>query len=101
MDDGRTHEVRFRRAPDVLWRNVGADVLTARPRAEGFDLLSGGAGHVWRCLERPRTRAEVIELLAAGGALPEDPETAVQRVLDDLTDRGLVEPVADRGADRG
>lgn len=101
MHDGHAEEMRFRRVAEVLWRNVGTDVLAARPGEEGFDLLGGGAGRVWRCLDRPRTRPEVIGLLAAEDALPEDPDTAVQRVLDDLADRGLVARVADRGTDRG
>lgn len=91
MDDRDGGRSRIRRRPDVLWRNVGAAVLTARPGREGFDLLSGGAGHVWRCLDEPRTPDEILAGLTAAGVRPPEPEVAVRDVLDDLRERGLVE----------
>jgi hypothetical protein len=56
--------VAFARAPSVLWRRVGAEVLLADPAGRDVERLSIPASASWLLLERPRPVAELTRLLA-------------------------------------
>ena len=83
---------RLQRAPHVLWRSVGAEVILAEPGRTDFELLSGSGGAVWRALDGPRTLPELIEALAAEhGVEAGSIESDVQQLVGTLSARGLVE----------
>jgi hypothetical protein len=52
------------RAPSVLWRRVGAEVLLADPAGRDVERLSIPASAGWLLLDRPRSVAELTGLLA-------------------------------------
>lgn len=88
---------RFDRSPRVAWRNVGRDVLLAPPDTRGYELLTGPGGQLWRELAGGRTVAELAETLAAFFAVPaEDIRSDVERIVDELSERNLVQQVDDR-----
>jgi hypothetical protein len=89
---------RLARAPRILWRDVGAEILLADPDREDFELLSETGASAWRFLETPRTPAELIRSLAGRyGAAPEAIQMDVASLLEDLTSRGTVVRDGDHG----
>lgn len=84
--------VRIRRAPQVLWRSVGAEVILADRRRSDFELLSGSGGAVWRALDEPRTLEDLLDALAEEhGVEPAAIEDDVRQLVGTLTARGFVE----------
>ena len=82
------------RSSSALSRQVGDETLVTRVDRVSIDVLAGTAGHIWRLLEQPRTLAELVEVL--GGDYRADPERIrrdVDRLLEDLVERGWVKPV--------
>jgi len=81
----------IQRSSHVLWRRIGEEVLVAD--AEGTDVssLSAPASAAWMLLDRPRTREELVDELAArfGGSAPEIADRA-ERLIDQLEGRGWV-----------
>ena len=85
-------EPLLRRAPQVLWRSVGAEVVVAVPSRTDFELLSGSGGAIWRALDEPRTLSRLVDALAEehgveGGAIVDD----VRHLTSTLAARGLLE----------
>jgi Coenzyme PQQ synthesis protein D (PqqD) len=94
VNDGHVDGGRWRRA-DVAWRNVGPEVLIARPRRADFDVLQGAVAEVWRTLERPTSVTQVASILAS--RYDADPATIASdlaHTMADLHARGLVEEAA-------
>lgn len=94
MSDPRAEERRWQRA-DVAWRNVGPEVVIARPRRDDFDVLGGATAEVWRTLARPTSVTRMASMFAA--RYPADRATiaaGLARTVADLQARGLVEEVA-------
>jgi hypothetical protein len=84
--------VHIRRAPQVLWRSVGVEVILADRRRSDFELLSGSGGAVWRALSEPRTLEDLVETLAAEhGVEPASIEGDVRQLVGTLSARGFVE----------
>jgi hypothetical protein len=93
---------RLRRAPHVLWRSVGAEVILAEPGRTDFELLSGSGGAVWRALDDPRTLGELIEALAAEHGVEADAiKDDVRQLVHTLSARGLVLEGDEGGSARG
>jgi hypothetical protein len=65
-------EVRYVRTAAALWRRVGGEVLLAAPEGSEVERLSLPASAAWQLLDRPRTTAELTELLADEFATPRD-----------------------------
>lgn len=85
-------ETRLRRAPHVLWRSVGVEVILAEPGRTDFELLSGSGGAVWRALDGPRSVPELIDALAAEhGVEAASIEDDVRQLVSTLSARGLVD----------
>jgi len=86
--------VTFGRSQRVLWRRVGTEVLVADPDASGISGLSAPASAAWMSLERPRTRDQLVdELVGTFGVTADEIAGHVERLLDQLVERGLVVPV--------
>ena len=87
----RRDAVRFGRSVEVLSRRVGAEVLVTTPGDAELHELTGGASAVWRDLDVPRTRHELVDRLAAEHDVePSDIEQDVTACLDTLRDLGVV-----------
>jgi hypothetical protein len=78
----------YRRSPDVLWRNVGPEVLLTRPRIETTEVLSETAAQVWRLLEDPGTALEVADRLDGFAGQADEIAGGVNALLLDLVWRG-------------
>lgn len=86
-----TRGVEFRRSPHVLWRRVDDEVLIADDDGAGISSLSLPASSAWLFLDRPRTREDLAnELAARFKVLSTDIGGHVERVLDELVIRGWV-----------
>ncbi|MBW3578450.1 MAG: PqqD family protein [Actinobacteria bacterium] len=84
---------RFRRSPDVVWRNVGRDVLLAPPGVPGYELLTGAGGQLWRELAGAPTVAELTGALAVLFGVPSHDILAdVEQMVRTLAAQQLVEP---------
>jgi hypothetical protein len=91
-----TADVLYMRAEDVLARSYGDEVLLAAPRRDVVDQLKGPAADVWEVLDRPRTIEDVVEQLTRLYRAPvERVQDDVQKLLDELVDRGWVQAVSD------
>lgn len=69
---------RLVRTDDVLAQDLDGQLLLLRPGAEDVLHLDVIASQVWALLDRPRTLAELAQLLAEAYAVP------VAQVADDL-----------------
>jgi coenzyme PQQ synthesis protein D (PqqD) len=78
----------YSRSPDVLWRNVGTDVILTRPHADTIAELSRSGADVWRMLEHKSSAREVAAELAGYSHGAAEIETGVRVLLDDLVWRG-------------
>jgi hypothetical protein len=56
--------MRYRRAPEVLSRTVGAEILLAVAERDGVQQLSGTGRAVWERLDVARSVPELVTLLA-------------------------------------
>jgi hypothetical protein len=82
----------YRRAPHVLHRNAGPDVVAMLPDDEKLHVLSGPAAVMWDLLSGDVTRDELIGEIANMYTQPvEDVAPELDGCLRDLADRGLVE----------
>lgn len=77
----------YRRSSDVLWRNVGPEVLLTRPTTETTDVLSETAAAVWRLLERRRSALEIADRLDGFEGRAEEIAAGVDALLMDLVRR--------------
>jgi hypothetical protein len=59
-----TRTVRYRHAPDVLWRATGDSVLLMLRQTPRMLTLNGSGAAVWFLLARPRSVSDSAELLA-------------------------------------
>lgn len=85
---------RLRQAPAVLSRVVGDEVIVAARDRDDFESMSETAGAVWRLLDEPRSPQEVAEILGRTyDAAPEAISRDVERLLDDLMRRRLIERI--------
>jgi hypothetical protein len=90
-----SHQVKLGRSPQILFRNVGPDVLLAVPGRHDFEQLGGSGALLWDMLAEPRTVNEVVELLAV--AYGEDPSVVrpgVEAVVEQLVHLGVLEVAA-------
>ena len=88
----------YRRAPAVLSREVGTEVLACLPEWDEVDLLSASGGAIWRGLSEPRTLAELAAAVADEYDLrPADVRSDVRGFVDLLVKRGLVERMPANG----
>lgn len=91
-------ERRFRHARSALWRNVGEEILVGLTTGEGFEVLAGTAGHVWRLLADEPTLFQLSGLL---GEVYGAPRAVIARdvdaLLEELHRRGFVEELAAGG----
>ena len=78
----------YRRSPDVLWRNVGPEVLLTRPKTEAIAELSESGAEIWRLLEEPSTVQGVAARLGRTSLGAGEMEAGVKTLLDDLVWRG-------------
>jgi coenzyme PQQ synthesis protein D (PqqD) len=78
----------YHRAPDVLWRNVGADVILTRPKTETIAGLSESGAEVWRLLEHQSTARDVAARFEGFSHASAEIEAGVKALLDDLVWRG-------------
>jgi hypothetical protein len=93
--------VAIARAPSVLWRRVGAEVLLADPAGQDVERLSIPASASWLLLDRPRPVAELTRLLADELATDaEEIEDRVVALVDELRSHGWLEAV-DAGSGTG
>jgi hypothetical protein len=93
--------VAVARAPSVLWRRVGAEVLLADPAGRDVERLSIPASASWLLLERPRSVPELTRLLA--DELSDDAgeiEARVAVLVDELRSHGWL-VAADAGSGPG
>lgn len=89
---GSDGTVRFRRSADALSRRVGSDVLVTTVGDGEIHELSGGASAVWRDLDVPLTRAQLVAHLAAEHDVdPSDIAQDVASCLDILRELGVVD----------
>lgn len=79
----------FRRAPSVLVRVTGPEVLLATPAGNDVLRLSETAAAVWRLLDEPRTLEELVDNLAPRY------NTAPSRISDDVA--GVVNQLMELG----
>lgn len=88
-----------RRAPGWVWRNLRGAVLVMGPDEQAMQ-LEGAAAVVWRAVDPPRDRSQILAV--AGPALAD-----AARPGDELVDEALAELeaagalVVDRGAASG
>lgn len=86
---------RLNRASDLLWRDLGGEILVTAPGGKGVERLGGSALQVWALLERPRTVEECTRAIAG----PSDAIAAeVESFLEELVARGVVEEVPEYDA---
>jgi hypothetical protein len=86
----------YYREPHVLERNDGGQVVLALPGSGGVAFLTPSTETVWRLLETPRTVVDLATSLARVYQGPiEDLATDVERLLEDLVARGVVQAVSD------
>lgn len=79
----------YRRSTDVLWRNVGPDVILLRPKTETIVELSESGAEVWRFLEQASTARDVAARFDGFSHGPAEIEAGVRILLDDLVWRGF------------
>ena len=78
----------WEREENVVWR-LGPDrVMVRRIGGDGLDLV-GAAAMVWIALDLPRTRAGLVNEIAAASAAAAEPE-ALDGALCELVERKLV-----------
>jgi len=78
----------YRRSPDVLWRNVGPEVLLTRPAIQTTEVLSETAAQVWRLLEYAGTALEVADRLDGFAGRADEIAGGVNALLMDLVWHG-------------
>ena len=84
---------RWRRAPEVLWRNVLDGVVALAPSTEEPVVLGGVSALLWQGLRSPSDLDDLIDgLRRCGIEVPEDAPSVVVGALEDLEQHGLVEP---------
>jgi coenzyme PQQ synthesis protein D (PqqD) len=81
-------DLSYRRSSNVLWRNVGPEVLLTRAESETTQVLSKTAADVWRLLERPRTAREIADRLGGFEGRADEIAIGVEALLMDLVWRG-------------
>ena len=69
-------------APDMVWREVGGEMVLLDPNQNKIMGLNGTGGEVWNALDGTRTLAEVASLLAARFDKDADESKALARQLD-------------------
>jgi hypothetical protein len=85
-------ETIFTRSDQSLWRSFATEVLVAVPGRDDIDQLVGTAAAIWDELDVPRTAREVAESLGGEFAAPAEViRQDVERLLDDLVQRGCIE----------
>jgi hypothetical protein len=90
--------ILFRQSSAVLSRRVGPEVLLAPLEGEDFERLSETAASVWELLESPRTLSELIASLAPlYGVSAADISSDVERLVDELLRRGVIEMIGENG----
>jgi hypothetical protein len=81
----------YRRSAEVLWRNVGPEVLITRQVDTTMDVLSPAASAVWRLLGRPKSADEIADQLNGSEGQAEEISTGVETMLRELLRRGYIE----------
>lgn len=86
---------RVRRAPHVLWRQLGDGVLLTAPGDDGFVRLSVTGAAVWERLDGTKVLSEVVDTLARLFDAPRSTiSDDVEPLLADFAERGWIETLA-------
>ena len=87
-----TGGARFRRAPTVLSRTVGSEVLLATPGRDHIRSLDGTAGAIWELMDEPCSVSDLAGLVADAYGMPASSiEDDIRHLLSALEEDGLVE----------
>jgi len=86
---------RLRRASDLLWRDLGGEILATTPGGKGVERLGGSALQVWALLERSRTVEECTGAIAGSSDVI---AAEVESFIQELVARGIVEEVPEHDA---
>lgn len=78
----------YHRSPDVLWRNVGSEVILTRPKTEALAELSDAGADVWRLLDEPITVRDAATRLDGFPQGAGELQAGVRALLDDLVWHG-------------
>jgi len=82
---------RYARAPAVLWRRVGNEILVLAPEAPSPSSLSPAAAIVWDELETPSRLDEMTDSLASAfDRDPSDMRADLEGILRELERSGMV-----------
>jgi Coenzyme PQQ synthesis protein D (PqqD) len=94
VNDEHVDGGRWQRA-DVAWRNMGPEVVIARPSRDDFDVLQGATAEVWRTLERPTSVTQMASMFVTRYAADRATIASdLAHTMADLHARGLVEEAA-------
>lgn len=89
-----TQTVAYTRREPVVWRDTGVHVVAKSVGGSGIVVvIGGGAAHLWRLLQRPRTVDEIVTELHTAGQAPDHDE--VHSILGILEAHGLVDRAGD------
>ena len=82
----------MQRSPGVLWRDGEFGVVLLPPGAREPKTLTGSGRQLWRALDRPMSRAELVDELASAFEVdPAQVEADIAPVLAELTGIGALE----------
>ena len=91
MTAGPTPDVRYLRAPHVLWRSTLDAVVLLPDGAEEPFALSGTGPEIWHLFTEPRTAADVVAALAdAHGATLDEVAADVEPLIARLVKMGAL-----------
>ena len=85
----------YKRSVDLMEAELGDELVALDPRAGTCFGFNSVATSVWRLLEQPKTFEQLQQsLLDAYEVDPAECSQELQRLLGDMSSRGIVAPVA-------
>jgi Coenzyme PQQ synthesis protein D (PqqD) len=88
--------IQYRQSPDVLFRDLGEELLVTAPTGTEIESLQGSAVAVWETLGEGTTYPDLLSSLSlAFSASIETIEDDVKSLLDDFLSKDLVEALAE------
>lgn len=83
---------QYRRAENILFRQLPAEVLIAPHGRNDFDRLDGAAVPLWELLESPRTVGDLVDIFTDLYSAPAPViEKDLTAILFELVDRNYLE----------